>query len=99
MFLEGRARTMSNVRKVSVALTPELIAAVRDAVEPGEYASTSEVIREALRTWRVRRATRDLATAELQRLWQEGISSGSGRFASIDRIKKETRRRVRKAGA
>ena len=88
---------MSNVQKLSVALTPELIAAVRDAVETGEYTSTSEVIRDALRGWSARRATRDLATAELQRLWQEGISSGPGRFTSIEEIKKEARRRVRKA--
>ena len=88
---------MSNVQKLSVALTPELIAAVRDAVETGEYTSTSEVIRDALRGWNVRRATRELATAELQRLWQEGISSGAGRFTSIDQIKKEGRRRMRTA--
>jgi antitoxin ParD1/3/4 len=88
---------MSNVQKLSVALTPELIAAVRDAVETGEYTSTSEVIRDAVRGWSVRRATRDLATAELRRLWEEGISSGPGRFTSIDQIKKEARRRVQKA--
>jgi antitoxin ParD1/3/4 len=41
-------------------------------------------------------ATRGLAI-ELQRLWQEGISSGPGRFTSIDQIKKEARRRVQKA--
>ena len=88
---------MSNVQKLSVALTPELIAAVRDAVETGEYTSTSEVIRDALRGWNVRRAAHDLATSELQRLWREGVSSGPGRFASIDQIKKEARRRARKA--
>jgi len=88
---------MSNVQKLSVALTPELIAAVRDAVDTGEYTSTSEVIRDALRGWNVRRATRDIATSELQRLWQEGISSGPGRFASIDQIKREARRRAKKA--
>src|ERR1043166_341479 len=86
---------MSNVQKLSVALTPELIAAVRDAVETGEYTSTSEVVRDALRGWSVRRATRELATVELQRLWKEGITSGPGRFTSIGQIKKDARRRVR----
>ncbi len=39
---------MLNVEKISVALTPEMAAFVRDVVESGEYASSSEVIREAL---------------------------------------------------
>ena len=40
---------MPNVEKISIALTPEMVALVRDAVESGEYATCSEVIREALR--------------------------------------------------
>ena len=40
---------MSKVEKVSIALTPELMDAVRVAVESGDYASTSEAIREAVR--------------------------------------------------
>jgi hypothetical protein len=47
--------------------------------------------------WNMRRAAREPATAELQRLWQEGIASGPGRFTSIDQIKKEARRRLREA--
>jgi len=33
---------MSDIHKVSVALTGEQIAALKDAVEAGEYATTSE---------------------------------------------------------
>jgi len=40
---------VSKVSKVSVALTPELAQLVQQAVAGGEYASGSEVIREALR--------------------------------------------------
>jgi antitoxin ParD1/3/4 len=40
---------MPNVEKVSIALTPEMAAVVRQAVESGEYASNSEIVREALR--------------------------------------------------
>ena len=40
---------MSQVEKMSIALTPELAAAVRAAVANGEYVSSSEVVREALR--------------------------------------------------
>ncbi|MGE3875634.1 MAG: type II toxin-antitoxin system ParD family antitoxin [Parvibaculaceae bacterium] len=46
---------MADVEKVSIAVTPEMAAALREVVESGEYASTSEVVREALREWKPRR--------------------------------------------
>jgi len=85
---------MANVQKVSVALTAEFVTLLKEAVETGEYTSTSEVIRDALRGWNVRRATAMIDAAELRRLWEEGIASGPGRFKSIDQIKKEARRRA-----
>jgi antitoxin ParD1/3/4 len=85
---------MSNVQKVSVALTPEFMALLKEAVDTGEYTSASEVIRDALRHWKQRRAIQDMSAEELRGLWQEGIASGPGRFKSIDAIKKEARRRV-----
>jgi antitoxin ParD1/3/4 len=88
---------MSNVQKVSVALTPEFMALLKEAVDTGEYTSASEVIRDALRHWKQRRATEEMGIEELRRLWQEGIASGPGRFKSIDEIKKEARRRSAKA--
>lgn len=67
---------MSNIQKVSVALAPEIVAMLKDAVETGEYTSTSEVVRDALRTWKARRAAREINAEELRRLWKEGIASG-----------------------
>ncbi len=67
---------MANVEKLSVAVTPEMAAMMRSAVEAGEYASTSEVVREALRAWEYSRKQRDQAIDELRRLIQEGIDSG-----------------------
>jgi antitoxin ParD1/3/4 len=69
---------MPNVEKISVALTSEMAAFVRDAVESGEYASSSEVIREALRDWKQKRLLQLHKIDELRRLWQEGIDSGAG---------------------
>ena len=66
---------MANVEKVSVALTAEMAAMMRQAVESGEYASASEVVREALRDWKARRAQRDQIIAELGRQWDAGIAS------------------------
>jgi antitoxin ParD1/3/4 len=86
---------MSNVQKISVALTPEMLAMLKEAVESGEYTSTSEVIRDALRSWKARRAMQEREIEELRRLWDEGIKSGEGRFSSIDEIKAEARRRLK----
>ena len=85
---------MSNVQKVSVALTSEFVTLLKEAVETGEYTSTSEVIRDALRDWKVRRTTPMIGADELRRLWDEGIASGPGRFKTIGAIKKEARRRA-----
>jgi antitoxin ParD1/3/4 len=83
----------SRVSKVSVAITPELAELVQAAVASGEYVSSSEVIREALREWKLRRAMKQNEQDELRRLWAEGLASGSGRFDSIEDIKREARRR------
>lgn len=85
---------MAGVAKISVALTPELREVVQDAVTTGDYASTSEVIREALRDWKEHRERKRAAIAELRRLWDEGIASGPARPLDIEAIKKEGRRRL-----
>ena len=40
---------MANVAKISVALPSEMVYFARDVVDAGEYASSSEVVRDALR--------------------------------------------------
>jgi antitoxin ParD1/3/4 len=88
---------MSNVQKVSVALTPEFMDLLKEAVDTGEYASASEVIRDALRQWKQRRGMQDLGMEELRRVWDVGVASGPGRFKSINDIKKEAKRRAANA--
>jgi len=69
---------MSNVENLSIALTPDMAAEVRAAVEDGDYDSVSEVVGDALRNWRIRRRVETLETEEVRRLVQEGIDSGPG---------------------
>jgi len=69
---------MAHVQKLSVALTPDMVAELRAAVEGGDYGSVSEVVRDALRDWRLRRKLEVLQTEELRRLVHEGIDSGPG---------------------
>jgi len=84
---------MPGVEKISIALTQDMAALVREAVESGEYASASEVIREALRGWKLKRALQEEQIRELRRLWEEGINSGPGRLEGIESILHEARKR------
>jgi antitoxin ParD1/3/4 len=88
---------MPQVEKMSIALTPELAAAVRAAVANGEYVSSSEVVREALRDWQLRRSLHQKELEDLRRLWQEGIESGTGTRADMQAIKTEARCRLAQA--
>ena len=85
---------MTTVEKLSVALTPEMASLVRGAVERGDYASTSEVIRDALRLWKAERAVRALVVKELRQAWREGIASGPGGHTDMGAIKAKARRRL-----
>jgi antitoxin ParD1/3/4 len=86
---------MANVEKISIALPADMATLVRKAVETGDYASSSEVIREALREWKARRAARSEAVSELRRLWEEGIDSGRSAILDVAAIKKRGRQRLR----
>lgn len=71
--------------KLSISVTNEHAKLISDAVASGDYASTSEVIREALRHWKANRL--------LGQLWDEGLASGKAtRDESIDAIKADARR-------
>lgn len=69
---------MSTIERMTITVPSEMAAILRQSVDGGEYASTSEVVREALREWMRRRATdrRDLdALREVIRLGDESGSS------------------------
>ena len=85
---------MSNVTKMSVTLTSEMAALITRVVETGEYATSSEVIREALREWNSSRSLLRQERDHIQKVWAEGIASGPGRLKNITAIKAEARRRL-----
>ena len=64
---------MSNVEKISIALPPEMVSMVRQAVETGEYASSSEVVRDALYEWTLKRDLRQQSLGELRNLWRQAL--------------------------
>jgi len=42
---------MSAIERISITLPAQMAASLRLTVEGGQYASTSEIVREALREW------------------------------------------------
>ena len=84
----------SGVEKMTIALTREMAGFVRDAVNAGEYASTSEAIREAVREWKERRDLLGYTVEELRDLVEEAVSSGPSARPAMSDVKAEARRRL-----
>jgi antitoxin ParD1/3/4 len=68
--------------------------AVRRAVETGEYASTSDVVHDALRLWETRRNLRERDLEILRRRWDEGKASGRAGPLDIERLISEARAKL-----
>ena len=85
---------MPEVRKISIALTGEQITSIKAAVETGEYATTSEIVREAIRDWQFKRALRQEDLSRLRQLWDQGRASGAATPADFDRARREARKRL-----
>ncbi len=85
---------MSGIEKVSVALTSELHEAVKKAVASGEYASASEVVREALREWNQRKPLREAEIERLRSAWQEGLASGAPEPLDMDDIRRKAEKKL-----
>jgi antitoxin ParD1/3/4 len=61
---------------ISISLTPELVGLVKAKVESGRYASTSEVVREALRLLERSDERESGVRSRLGKAWDAGIASG-----------------------
>ena len=56
-----------SVERITVTLTTDMAETIKAAVNSGDYASNSEIVREALRDWRLKQLTqrRELETLRL----------------------------------
>ncbi len=88
---------MADIHKVSVALTGEQIAALKAAVETGEYATTSEIVREAIRDWQFKHQLRQEDRKRLRQLWDEGVVSGPAEPIDFDELRRTARQRLMRA--
>ena len=85
---------MANVEKISVSMTPKQADLLRDAVQSGAYASSSEVIREAMRDWTAKWETRKGDIDRLRQLWDEGKASGAAVPVDFDELRQEARQQL-----
>jgi antitoxin ParD1/3/4 len=87
---------MAEIQKVSVALTTEQLAALKAAVETGEYATTSEIVREAIRDWQFKRKARREDIERLRQMWDAGKASGKARPFDVERTISNAETRFKK---
>lgn len=82
--------SMSKIEKISIAHTPDVAANVKEPVAAGEFASSSEVIRAALREFQENREKKALILEQIGKAWDEGISGefydADDVFAELDEI-------------
>lgn len=88
---------MPNVEKMSLALTAQQAAMMRDAVSTGAYATTSEIVREAMRDWETKWVARNEEIRRLRALWDEGKASGPAQPLDFDELRKEAAARLKDA--
>jgi antitoxin ParD1/3/4 len=68
---------MAKVEQIKVELTRTLADSVHGAVASGDHANASEVVRDALRDWTMKRRVATMDVEELRRLYQEALDSAA----------------------
>jgi antitoxin ParD1/3/4 len=70
---------MTDIERLTITMPLEMAAVVKQAVDTGDYASSSEVVRAALRDWKLKRTLQlDLGLAD--------VAAGRVQDFDVDRI-------------
>ena len=70
---------MAEIERMTITLPADMATIVKGAVEGGDYASSSEVVREALRDWKMKRALQMNELASLKSDIDRGLTRDDGR--------------------
>ena len=82
---DGDLELMAEIERMTITLPADMAAAVRSAVDGGDYASSSEVVREALRDWKTKRALQLQELASLKAEIDRGLAEvAEGRVREFD---------------
>ncbi|MDR3535484.1 MAG: type II toxin-antitoxin system ParD family antitoxin [Acetobacteraceae bacterium] len=78
---------MADIERMTITLPSDMAAVVKGAVEGGDYASSSQVVREALRDWKTKRALQIQELAALKADIDRGLTDlAEGRVQDFDVI-------------
>ena len=76
---------MSEIERLTITLPAEMSAVIKDAVKTGDYASTSEVVRETVRDWKMKRALQLQELVGLKAEIDKGLADvAAGRLKKFD---------------
>jgi antitoxin ParD1/3/4 len=76
---------MAEIERLTITSPSDMASAVKSAVAVGDYASTSEVVREAIRDWKMKRALQLQELASLKADIDKGLADvAAGRVKKFD---------------
>jgi antitoxin ParD1/3/4 len=76
---------MAEIERLTITLPSDMAAVVKGAVTGGDYASSSEVVREALRDWKMKRVLQLQELAGLKADIDKGLTDlAEGRVKDFD---------------
>lgn len=87
---------MSKLERITVTMPEEMAAKLRAAVESGEYATTSEIVRETVRAWVSERDREEADNAAIRVLLDKARASG---VVPADEVFARVREHVAKVAA
>ena len=83
---------MSKLERITVTMPEEMVSKMKAAVDSGEYATTSEIVREAMRDWNEDQERRRIALEKLRAMIAEGEK---GPFFDGEAVFAELRKKYR----
>ncbi len=76
---------MAEIERLTITLPQDMAATIKGAVDGGDYASSSEVVREALRDWKMKRALQLKEMESLKADIDKGLTDlAEGRVQDFD---------------
>jgi antitoxin ParD1/3/4 len=82
------------MRTMTISLSPQQAGRIEAAVETGDYASNSEVVREALRMWEEKQERRRAEVERLRAAIDGGLASWPGRSVTAAELISEFKARA-----
>jgi antitoxin ParD1/3/4 len=78
---------MTQIERMTVALPVEMAAIIKNAVETGDYASSSEVFRDAIRDWKIKRQLQQHEVEQMKLKVSQGLADlAAGRTKPADEV-------------